>query len=126
MIPPTPKVYGGPKQKELIQKVTMIAKPMIFTKWGDMKDEDIFQEDFLRILYKDECNEPEPIQPFYRNTSRKGYQIAKNMGYYGKRWNGSTPRRSTRTHDFHIEIEIHGTRLWSNRCKYHKYPRYLL
>lgn len=43
----------------------MVEKPTIFTKWGDMKDEEIFQEEFYGILYKEEHNELEPIQTFF-------------------------------------------------------------
>lgn len=58
MLPSTPKVYGGPKEIKYVQTIQMIAKPTIFTKWGDMKDEEIFKEDLLSMIYKEEQKEP--------------------------------------------------------------------
>jgi hypothetical protein len=58
----------------------MIENPIIFK----MKDEETFQEEFSKMFYKEEHIELEPMQTFFMNTRRKGYKMAKQMGYSKK------------------------------------------
>lgn len=53
----------------------MISKPTIFTRWGDMQDEEIF-EDFLSMIYKEDNEEPKNPKSNFDPTNR-GYQLVK-------------------------------------------------
>lgn len=83
MLPPTPKVYGRLKEIKYVQTVQMIAKPTVFTKWGDMRDEEIFKEDLSSIIYKEDQKEPKQPQPILIDPSNKDYHSIEKRGYQG-------------------------------------------